>query len=70
MIERLWWAPGIWPGSTHYSIIFYFTSVIKLFLSQPTSFTFFFLSFPPPHPTGSGRGKQLRGAELLTGVKP
>ena len=20
MIERLWWAPGIWPGSTHYTI--------------------------------------------------
>ena len=32
-------------------LVLYFSLVIKLFLSQPTSFTFFTL-FPPPHPTG------------------
>ena len=43
---------------------------MKLFLSQPTSFTFFFPSFLLLTPLGGGRGKRLRGAELLTGVKP
>ena len=40
------------------SSIFCFTLVIKLFLSQPTSFTFFLL----PTPLGGGRDKQLCGA--------
>ena len=49
-------------------LVLYFTVVIKPFLSQPTSFTFFpFLLLTP---LGGGRGKRLRGAELLTGVKP
>ena len=34
------------------TITFYFILVVKLFLSQPTSFTF--LSDSPPDPTGSG----------------
>ena len=34
--------------------VLYFTLVIKLFLPQPTSFTFF---FPPPHPTAGGKGE-------------
>ena len=54
-------------------LVLYFTSVIKLLLSQPTSSTFFPNS--PPHPTGSRAGvggvrERLRGAWLLTGVKP
>ena len=35
-------------------LVLYFTLVIKLFLSQPTSSAFFPDS--PPHPTGSGVG--------------
>ena len=38
-------------------LVLYFTLIIKLFLSQPTSFTFFFPLFPPPHPTGRGKGE-------------
>lgn len=37
-------------GSSNSSNIFYFVSVIKLFLSQPMSFNFF--SDPPPHCEG------------------
>ena len=43
------------------SIIFYFTLVIKLFLTQPTSFTFF-SPILLPTPLGGGRGEQLHGA--------
>ena len=34
------------------------------------SFTFFFFPLLLPTPLGGGRGKWLRGAELLAGVKP
>ena len=37
-------------------LVLYFTLVIKLFLSQPTSSTFFPDS--PPHPTGSREGSE------------
>lgn len=40
----------IGDGSSNSSNIFYFVSVIKLFLSQPMSFNFF--SDPPPHCEG------------------
>ena len=43
------------------SIRFYFTLVIKLFLSQPTSFTLF-SPILLPTPLGGGRGEQLHSA--------
>ena len=43
---------------------------IKLFLSQPTSFTFFLLILPPIPLGGEDVSEQLRDAELLAAVKP
>ena len=50
------------------SSVFSFSLVIQLFLSQPMTSTF--CCPPPPHPTRRGRGKRLRGAHLLAGLKP
>lgn len=41
----------------------------KLFLSQPTNFSFCF-SDSPPHPEGRAVSKQLSDIYLLAGVKP
>lgn len=51
------------------NIKFYFSSFTKLFLSQPTSFTF----FPNHSPAGrgvGGWGEWLHGTLLLAGFKP
>lgn len=50
-------------------IILYFIALTKLFLFQPTSFTFFLILLLIP-PSRGGVSKQLCGAELPTGVKP
>jgi len=54
--------------SLHY--YYYFTSVMKLFLPQPTSFLSFTLSVLSPVPLGWGVSKLLCGAQLPAEVKP
>ena len=68
---------GWWESCTLYilfiSIVVIFFSLchsVKLFLSQPSHFTFSFYS--SPHPTGARRGvrEQLHGSLLPAGAKP
>lgn len=52
-------------------IIFYLISIIELFLSQPTSFTYSFLLFLLPIlPRSEGTEQGLHGTELPAGVEP
>lgn len=52
----------------HYYYILFYYSITKLFLSELTSFIFFFKY--PPHANGAVREEWLHGTWLPAGVKP
>lgn len=54
----------IWSSSSNISIItFYFVSVIKVFLSQPKTFTFFPLQLSFPLGVGVGEEREVKKVE-------